>query len=103
MKRDSLTIAAVSVAWGLVIAVGGYAIVRALQFFSSPEPNPSQLLWSVHAGYFWRVWTVAYAGGIASFVVLLIARKRVEILARALTPAIGIAAALLALQAVFFP
>jgi hypothetical protein len=103
MKRDGVALAAVSFAWGLVIAVGAYAVMRALQFAFAPEPNPKQLLWSVHAGYFWRVLTVGYAGGIAAFVVLLVGRERVETLARALAPAIGIAAALLALQAALFP
>jgi hypothetical protein len=103
MKRDDVPLVAVSAAWGLVIAVGAYAIVRATQLVASPEPTPTQLVWSVHAGYFWRALTVAYAGGMSAFVLLLVARGRVEVLARALVPAIGVTTALLALQAALFP
>jgi hypothetical protein len=103
MKRDSIVAGAVSLAWGLVVAAAGYAIVRALQFFSYPDPNPSAVVWSAHAGYFWRAWTVSYGGGIAAFVVLITARRSIEPSARALVPAVGIAAALVALQAAFLP
>jgi hypothetical protein len=94
---------AVSLAWGFVVSVGAYAIVRSIQFLLYPDPNPAAVVWSAHSGYFWRVWTVSYAGGIASFVGLLIARRRVEGCAHALGRAVGIAAALLALQAAVFP
>jgi len=94
---------ALSLAWGLVVAVGAYAVVRSIQFALYPDPNPAAVVWSAHAGYFWRVWTVAYGGGLAAFIVLPVARRHVEGCARALGPAVGIAAALLALQAALFP
>jgi hypothetical protein len=103
MKRDLFVAIAVSLAWGLVVAVGAYAIVRTTQRLLYPDPNPSLAIWSAHAGYFWRVWTVSYGGGIAAFVVLLIARRSVSGPAHALVPALGIAAALLALQAALLP
>jgi hypothetical protein len=102
-RKAAVVVAAVSLAWGLVIAVGAYALMRALQVVVSPDPNPVQVAWGVHAGYVWRVWTVTYAGGIATFIVFLTARRRVDDYARALIPALGIAAALLALQTVLFP
>jgi hypothetical protein len=102
VKRE-VVVAAVSLVWGLLVAVGAYAIERAIQSLVSPDPNPRAIVWSAHAGYFWRVLTVTYAGGIAAFVVLLLARQRIEALARGLLPAVGVVAALLALQAVFFP
>jgi hypothetical protein len=101
--RREVVAGAVALIWGLVVAVGAYAIERAIQFLVSPDPNPRAVVWSAHAGYFWRVLTVTYAGGIAAFVALLVARERIEALARALVPAVGIVAALLALQAAFFP
>ena len=61
------------------------------------------LVWSAHAGFFWRVWTVAYLGGIAAFITFVVARGRTAAAARALAPAIAIAAALLALQSAFLP
>jgi hypothetical protein len=92
-----------SIAWGLVVAVGAYALVRALQFFVYPDPNPATLVWSAHAGYFWRALTVAYAGGIAAFVAFPILRTRPEPGVRALAPAIAVAGTLLLLQVLFFP
>jgi len=96
-------VAAVSIAWGIAISVAAYALMRALQFVLSPDPNPTEIVWSIHAGYVWRVWTVTYAGGIAAFVVFVMARRRLHDWARALVPALTIASALLALQAVLFP
>ncbi len=105
MTRGSakLVPSALSLAWGLVVTVGAYAIVRSIQVCVYPDPNPAALVWSAHAGYFWRAWTVAYAGGMAVFVLLPIASRHAEGCARALGPAVAIAAGLLALQAVLFP
>jgi choline-glycine betaine transporter len=102
VKAAPTTSAALSLAWGLVVSVGSYAVVRAIQHFVFTEPNPATLVWSAHAGFFWRAWTVAYAGGMAAFIAFA-ARGRTEATARALAPAIAVAAALLALQVVFFP
>jgi hypothetical protein len=103
VKRDAVVVGALSLAWGLVVAVGAYAVVRAIQFFVYPDPNPRAVVWSAHAGYFWRVWTVSYAGGIAAFVVFLLARRRIDAHARALVSAVAIVATLLAIQAALFP
>jgi hypothetical protein len=94
---------ATSIAWGLVVSIGAYAIVRALQFFLYPDPNPATLVWSAHAGYFWRVWTVTYAGGMAAFIAFPLVRRCPEAAVRALAPAIAGAGALLLLQVVFLP
>jgi hypothetical protein len=103
-ERTEFSIAAaVSLAWGLLIAVGAYAAVRAIQFFLYPDPNPATLVWSAHAGYFWRAWTVGYAGGMATFIAFPLVRGDLARSARALVPAVGVATALLALQALFFP
>lgn len=99
----AVAVSAVSLAWGLTVAVGVYASMRAVQVLVQPDPDPAQVAWSIHAGYVWRAWTAAYAGGIAAFVVLPMARARVEPFARALVPALDIVAALLALQVLLFP
>jgi len=78
-------------------------VVRAIQFFIYPDPDPATVAWSAHAGFFWRCWTCAYAGGIASFVAYLAARSRFDLSVRALTPAIAIVAALLAAQVAWLP
>jgi hypothetical protein len=89
--------------WGCVVAVGAYAVVRSVQFFIYPDPNPATLVWSAHAGFFWRSWTCAYAGGIAAFVAYVFTRSRLDGSARALGPAVLVAAGLLALQVAVMP
>jgi hypothetical protein len=101
--RAAVLVTAVSLGWGCVITISAYALMRAAQVLISPDPNPAQVAWGIHAGYVWRVWTVTYAGGIATFIVSLMARRRVESYARALIPALGVAVALLVLQTVLFP
>lgn len=103
MKTESLVAAGIAACWGCVVAVGAYAIVRAIQFFLYPDPNPATLVWSAHAGFFWRCWTCVYAGGIASFIAYLVARGAAERAVRGLGPAIAVAALLLALQTAFLP
>lgn len=104
MKGDFVRAGALALAWGLVVTVGAYAVVRSIQHFVFPEPDPVTAAWSAHAGFFWRAWTVAYLGGIASFVVLVVARGPLRLAAaRALAPAIAVAAGLLALQSAFLP
>ena len=103
MKTDDAVAAGISLAWGCVVAVVCYAVVRAIQFFVYPDPNPATLVWSAHAGFFWRCWTCAYAGGIAAFVAFLAARGKSDRAVRGLAPAIAVAAILLGLQTLFLP
>jgi hypothetical protein len=103
VKAETWTTGAVAIAWGLVVSVGAYAITRAIQHFVFPEPDPATVTWSAHAGFFWRVWTVTYAGGLAAFVAWLVARGRRAAATRALAPAVVFAAALLVLQSAFLP
>jgi hypothetical protein len=104
LKANGVALATgVASCWGCVVATGAYAIVRAIQFFVYPDPNPATLVWSAHAGFFWRCWTCAYAGGIASFVAYLATRARFDVSVRFLGPAIVIAAALLAIQVTAWP
>jgi hypothetical protein len=103
VKRDVAGAIYVSACWGCVVALGAYAAVRTVQFFAYPDPNPAALVWSAHAGFFWRCWTCAYAGAIAAFVVYVWVKVHPEGALRALPPAIAITAGLLALQTVFLP
>jgi hypothetical protein len=102
VKRDVIA-AMVSVAWAIVVAVGAYAGMRVVQVLASPALDPTAISWSIHSGFFWRMLTVEYGGGIAAFVAFLIVRRRCETAASALAPSIAIAGALLALQSVLFP
>jgi hypothetical protein len=102
-RRARLAAWSVALAWGATFAVAAYALVRFIQFFLYPDPNPATLVWSAHAGFFWRCWTCAYAGGLATFVVYVVARRDVARAARSVGGAIAVAAALLTLQVAFFP
>jgi hypothetical protein len=102
--RDELLVTiGVSLCWGCVVATGAYAVVRGIQFFLYPDPNPATLVWSAHAGFFWRCWTCAYAGGLTSFIAFLFTRQQLDRSVAALAPAVAIAAVLLALQVTVFP
>jgi hypothetical protein len=102
-RRELAATTTVAIAWGLVVSVAAYAVVRAIQSLERSEPNPAALVWSPHAGFFWRIWTVVYVGGFAAFVAFVAARGRHSAAARALAPAVAIAASLLALQSAFLP
>jgi hypothetical protein len=94
---------AVAAAWGLVVSIGAYGLIRIAQSLLYPDPNPALIAWSPHSGYFWRVAIVAYAGGIGAFVVPLLARGALDRAARALVPAVTVVTAILVLQAALFP
>jgi hypothetical protein len=103
VTSERLARGALSLAWGLVAAVVAYALLRAIQVLRSSEANPAVVVWSPHAGFFWRAWTAAYIGGMAATMAALVSRGRVEAVARALTPAVAVAAGLLALVTALFP
>jgi hypothetical protein len=102
VKREVIA-AMVSGAWAIVVAVGAYAGMRAVQVLASPPLDPTATSWSIHSGFFWRMLTVEYGGGIAAFIAFLVVRRRFEAAASALAPAIAVAGGLLALQSVLFP
>jgi hypothetical protein len=89
--------------WGCVVAVFAYGALRGVQFVLFPEANPATVVWSAHAGYFWRVWCVLYAGGAAAFVAYVLARRDAERAARALLPGLAVASAIIIVQATFLP
>jgi hypothetical protein len=60
-------------------------------------------VWSAHAGFFWRCWTCAYAGGLAAFVAFVVAQRDPDRAARTLVGAVALAGAILALQTAVFP
>ena len=91
-----------AIACGLETAVAVYALTRVLQALLVPEPNPATLIQSLHAGYFWRAWTAAYAGGFVALAAALLA-KRAAPLARAALAALPWTALLAVLQALLVP
>jgi hypothetical protein len=103
VRGERLTAAFTALAWGLVVAVAAYALLRAQQAVRGPGPDPATVVWSPHAGFFWRSWTSMYIGGIAAFAAWLLAQGRVEATARALVPGVLGAAGLLALVSLLSP
>jgi hypothetical protein len=103
MKKETMVALAVAVAWGCCVSVAAYGIVRFIQFFLYPDPNPATLVWSAHAGFFWRCWTCGYAGALAAFIAFVGAQRGPERAARWLVGAVATCAVLLALQVAFFP
>ena len=95
--------AALALMTGLVTAVGLYGLLRGLQLIFFPEPNPATVIWSAHAGYFWRGWIVAYVGGMAGFLGWSAAGRDPERVAKALARAVVVAAAILFVQGVALP
>ena len=94
---------ALALAWGLLVSVGLYAVVRAIQFFIFPDPNPALVVWSAHAGYFWRVWTVVFAGGLAAFSAYVAALRGAERVARGLVPGLFVTTILVGVQVALLP
>lgn len=88
---------------GCVTAVILYALLRGLQLILFSEPNPATVIWSAHAGYFWRVLIASYAGGMAAILTWLAADRAEERVARVLPAAVLIAAALILLQGLLLP
>lgn len=99
--------AVVRVALSLVAACSTaaalYAIMRVFQALVFPEPDPALIIWSEHAGFFWRSWTVGYVGGMVAFVTWLVSARHALRVARVLTAAVPASAALLAAQGVLVP
>ena len=79
-----------------------YALIRTVQFFFIPEPNPALVMQSVHAGYFWRAWISAYAGGFVALAIGLLAKSEDRI-AQVALDALPWSAGLLAAQGLLLP
>ena len=84
-------------------AAGLYAILRLAQALIFPEPDPALIIWSEHAGFFWRVWTVFYLGGMSALLTWLATRRHATRVASFLGYALPASALLLAAQAMLVP
>jgi hypothetical protein len=92
-----------SVVAGCTTATTLYALLRITQAILFPEPNPALVIWSEHAGYFWRSLTVVWLGGMAALLVWMATARDAERIASLLARALPAAAALLALQGLLVP
>ena len=84
-------------------AIALYAALRVVQALLFKEPDPALVIWSEHAGFFWRALTVGYVGGMAGIVAWLASARHAARVAAVLAKAVPIAAALLAAQGLLVP
>jgi len=86
-----------------VSAVALYGILRIIQAHMFPEANPATVIWSAHAGYFWRCWTVAYAGTLLGFLAYGAARTSPERVVRVLVHALTFTVIVITYQGLMVP
>jgi hypothetical protein len=98
--RRALAMAAL---WACVVGALLYPMLRAIQYVLFPEANPATVVWSAHAGYFWRVIIVGFAAGMTAFVTFMIARRDPDHATRGLLPALTVAAAAIVAQGALLP
>ncbi len=94
---------ALALSGACVAAVALYAILRLIQALLYKEPNPAAVIWSVHTGYFWRAWTVCYAGAMVGFAMFAAAKRHEGAVCRALLWGLSVAAGLIVVQGLFVP
>ena len=80
-------------------ATAAYALLRVGQWLVFSEPDPALVIYSAHAGYFWRSWIAAFFGAACGFSAWLAAARVV----RHLGSAVLIATVLLIVQSIFVP
>lgn len=98
-----MTRALVAMIAALEVAALAYALLRTYQFFMHPDPNPALVLWSEHAGFFWRAWTSVYLGGMAGIGVGWIAGRDVGRVARVVEWVFPAVAVVVMVQGVLVP
>jgi hypothetical protein len=80
-----------------------YALLRLVQALVMKESDPALVIYSEHAGFFWRALTAGYLGGMAGFVTWLLAPRDPERMAKVVGRVLVVAAALALLQGVAVP
>lgn len=97
-SRFGLTLCAASLS-----AVLLYSVLRLVAALRHPDPNPALVIWSEHAGFFWRAWTSVYLATMIGFCVWIVAEKHQPRVARMLAASVVPVTSLLVLQSVFVP
>jgi hypothetical protein len=95
--------ASLAIAWGLVAAGAEYSVLRVIEAATSAPLATAAGTPGPHAAFFWRALTAGYGGGVVAFVAAAIAKRRAPAVARALGPAVVAVAAMLVIQAAFWP
>jgi hypothetical protein len=84
-------------------AVAFYAVIRVAQALLFSEPDPALVIWSPHAGFFWRAWTAAYGGGMVGFVAYVAAGRDARGTARVLSITVLGVSGVIAAQGILVP
>ena len=84
-------------------AAAFYAVLRVGQALFGAEPDPALIVWSPHAGFFWRAWTAGYFGVMVAFSVFVFAARAPERVARAVALAVVVVTALVTAQGLLVP
>jgi hypothetical protein len=80
-----------------------YAALRVIQKILFREPDPALVIWSAHAGYFWRAWTAAYVGGMIGFITYIAAGRSTARTARVLATFVVISTVIITAQGLLVP
>lgn len=100
MRRLRIGLAAIA---GCEAALTLYAALRVYQAAKGTEPNPALILWSAHAGYFWRAWISAYVGGMVALAIYVVSAKRIEQTTKWLATSLFVAVLAITAQGILVP
>ena len=97
------SVGALAFALTLLACVCLYAALRIGQVALFREPDPTEALFNVHSGYFWRIWTAIYGAGLLAPLFYWLCARRAEVASRLFGALVFGTAALIVAQALFFP
>lgn len=100
MRRVEFSIATI-LSLSLIVIL--YAVVRIIQAFLFPEPNPAQVIWMTRIAMFWRLGVVTYFSLMVAPLALRWVRRDRLGACRAALWGVSIAAVLILFQSLVFP
>lgn len=92
-----------SFAGGAIFATMLYPVLRLISRVLFPDPDPATIIWSAHAGFFWRVLTCLFAMALTSIALHVVYERTPEKLVRLLVPGVIVATVAISLQSLFVP
>lgn len=103
MKESTRVRLGLAVMATCIVATGLYGLMRCVQKIVFKEADPAMVIWSEHAGFFWRAWTVTYLGGMCGFLTWLLSERDPARVARLLGHALLVATAVITAQGLLVP
>lgn len=80
-----------------------YGLLRVGQKLLFPEADPATVIWSEHAGYFWRALTAGYVGGMVGVAAWVVAGRDPGPTVRMLAKALPFVVAVIVAQGLLVP